>query len=93
MELLHFKCKVCDDYHDMDRSLPEAFSGWAYAQMLWTDLTDQIPPLSEAFTGSSRTPQAGESRVVKVQLPFTESVGMCFTWNFCRMRSFCPLFI
>lgn len=47
MSVLKFKCRCCNSYHDIKRTVPTGFSGWSYPGMEWSDFTDEVPPLTQ----------------------------------------------
>ena len=79
MERLRLKCKVCGEFHDIVKKAPAEFEGWAYSVVEWSDLTDQVPPLSEEHWPRSETlPRTGETRIIKVGVTFDEFPGNGF---------------
>ena len=86
MSSLIFKCSSCDDFHEMDRDVPTGFSGWSYPEMLWTDFTDKVPPLSKDLVlrnlHSDVTPKVGQTRTLRVWLPFEETIGNEFYMDY-----------
>ena len=97
MSVLKFKCKCCDSYHDLKRTVPEGFSGWSYPGMEWSDFTDEVPPLSQerwriteevTKIGSDNIPRAGEIRTVRVQLPFEEEIGGEFFMDYLPVSAY-----
>jgi len=71
------------------RHAPEGFSGWSYPYMVWSDFTDEVPPLSKKrnFFDSEEwhsdvIPQSGQTRTVKVCFPFEEKIGNEFYMDY-----------
>ena len=87
MSVLKFKCRCCNSYHDIKRTVPTGFSGWSYPGMEWSDFTDKVPPLTQERwriteevkkIGSNNIPNVGGVRTVRVMLPFEEEIGSEF---------------
>lgn len=101
MSVLKFKCKCCNSYHDINRTVPTGFSGWSYPGMEWSDFTDDVPPLSQerwriteevTKIGSDRLPQIGEIRTVRVKLPFEEKIGNEFYMDYMPVSAYLDSF-
>ena len=101
MSVLKFRCSCCNDYHDINRTLPVGFSGWSYPGMEWSDFTDDVPPLSQkrwritkevTKIGSDVIPAAGQIRTVRVQLPFEEEIGNEFYMDYLPVSAFLDSF-
>ena len=97
MSILKFKCRCCNSYHDINRTIPVGFSGWSYPDMEWSDFTDEVPPLSQERwriteevkkIGSNVMPRIGDVRTVRVKLPFEEEVGNEFYMDYMPASAF-----
>lgn len=97
MSILKFKCRCCNSYHDINRTIPVGFSGWSYPDMEWSDFTDEVPPLSQERwriteevkkIGSNVMPRIGDIRTVRVKLPFEEEVGNEFYMDYMPASAF-----
>ena len=91
MAVLKFKCRCCNSYHDINRTVPTGFSGWSYPGMEWSDFTDDVPPLTQERwriteevkkIGSDVIPKTGDVRTVRVMLPFEEEIGSEFYMDY-----------
>lgn len=83
MNRIKFRCKVCNEYVEMEKSVPDGFAGWSYSGMEWSDFEEEVPPLSEKhWIRSDNTPKNGEIRVIKVTIPFAEETGNEFYMEF-----------
>ena len=87
MSVLKLKCKCCNSYHDLNRTVIDGFAGWSYPCMEWSDFTDKVPALSKnpkdkTVFISDNIPKKGEIRTVNVRTPFEESVGNEFFMDY-----------
>lgn len=101
MSVLKFKCRCCNNHHDLNRKLPVGFSGWSYPGMEWSDFTDEVPPLSQqrwritkevTDIGSDDIPKAGQIRTVRVELPFEEEPGNEFYMDYLPVSAYLDSF-
>lgn len=89
MNSIKFRCKCCNDYHEMKKKIPNGFSAWSYSDMEWSDFEKEVPPLSEEhWTRSDRIPKVGEFRIVKVKIPFYEKIRNEFYMEFMPASAF-----
>lgn len=89
MERVRFKCKVCGEYHDINKNTPAEFENWAYSKVEWSDFTDSVPPLSEEHWQRSETlPCVGETRIIKVLVTFDEVIGSEFYADYLTAYAF-----
>ena len=89
------KCGSYDEFQGKHKTIREGFSCWCYSAVTWSDFADEVPPLSgrpediEALEAmhSDVTPQSGQTRTVKVTVPFRERIGNEFYMEY-RPKSY-----
>lgn len=101
MSVLKFKCRCCNSFHDIKRTVPTGFSGWSYPGMEWSDFTDEVPPLTQERwriteevkkIGSNNIPNVGDVRTVRVMLPFEEEIGSEFYMDYMPVSAYLDSF-
>lgn len=77
---IRFKCKCCKSYHEIERTVPDGYAGWCYADMEWLAPAEALPPLTQdkGWARCETPPKAGEIRKLRVKNPFHEAIGSSF---------------